>query len=118
MNLKADKTIFCFDMKELQWESYMDSSVLVHMMIVTMTMTKMTKPVMMTKENITEIDIDKKYREHVGSSLEKERRALERLERSSPGEKDYDYDYERLQCTMGKLQWGDGIRNCSLSRPF
>ena len=26
---QADKTIFCFDMKELQWESYMDSSVLV-----------------------------------------------------------------------------------------
>ena len=24
---QADKTIFCFDMKELQWESYMDSSV-------------------------------------------------------------------------------------------
>ena len=22
------------------------------------------------------------------------------------------------QCTMGKLQWGDGIRNLSLSRPF
>ena len=30
---QADKTIFCFDMKELQWESYMDSSVLVRMVI-------------------------------------------------------------------------------------
>ena len=38
---KADKTIFCFDMKELQWESYMDSSVLVQMMNAMMTI-KMT----------------------------------------------------------------------------
>ena len=30
---QADKTIFCFDMKELQWESYMDSSVLVRRVI-------------------------------------------------------------------------------------
>ena len=30
---QADKTIFCFDMKELQWESYMDSSVLVRSVI-------------------------------------------------------------------------------------
>ena len=36
------------------------------------------------------------HREHVASSLEKEKRALERLERSSPGEKDYDYG--SLQC--------------------
>ena len=44
---KADKTIFCFDMKELQWESYMDSSVLVQMMTVMMTI-KTT----MTNDNV------------------------------------------------------------------